>query len=202
MFVGESIIIGRVSVSQSFTLKNRQDFKNRMMRSTPVVLRQARGKLPGLVVPGAIHGTFRRITQGIPHNRHLNVWVSELQEVEGGLTLDSFLEQHEYPFRQPDVHKLNIIDLDIDSHQKTLKHKFLLPNLKEECSLGQIYTSRLHHSIRDGFDFTAGIIDYLLMTEQEAQTDWHHRNFCFLLFVEGKEGIFIRRANRENPTAF
>ena len=38
------------------------------------------------------------------------------------------------------------------------------------------------------------------MTEQEAQTDWH-QDFTgtsgFLLFVEGKEGIFHRRANRE-----
>ena len=28
-------------------------------------------------------------------------------------------------------------------------------------------------SIREEFDFTAGISNYLLMTDQETQTDWH-----------------------------
>ena len=50
------------------------------------------------------------------------------------------------------------------------------------------------------------ISNYLLMTEQEAQTDWHQdftgTSVFFLLFVEGKERIFHRRANPESPTAF
>ena len=31
----------------------------------------------------------------------------------------------------------------------------------------------MNPSIREEFDFTAGISNYLMMTEQEAQTDWH-----------------------------
>ena len=62
----------------------------------------------------------------------------------------------------------------------------------------------MNPSIREEFDFTAGISNYLLMTEQEAQTDWHQDftgTSVFLLFVEGKERIFHRRANPESPTA-
>ena len=61
------------------------------------------------------------------------------------------------------------------------------------------------NAIREELNFTAGIGDYLLMTEQEAQTglaSGFHRNFCFLLFVQVQEGIFLRRAGRENLTAF
>ena len=61
-------------------------------------------------------------------------------------------------------------------------------------------------SIQEKFDFTAGISNYPLMTEQEAQTDWHQdftgTSVFFLLFVEGKERISYRRANPESPTAF
>ena len=60
-------------------------------------------------------------------------------------------------------------------------------------------------SIREEFDFTAGISNYLLMTEQEAQTDWH-QDFTgisvFLLFVEWKERVFRGRAKPESPTLF
>ena len=119
-----SFIRGRIPVSQSSTVNNRQDFKNRMMRSTPVVLRQARGKLPGLVVPSATNGTFRRITEGIPYNRHVNVCFSAVQEVEDSMTLDSFLDEHEHQFRQPYFHPMNIIDLDIGPHKKTMKQIF------------------------------------------------------------------------------
>ena len=54
-----------------------------------------------------------------------------------------------------------------------MKHTFSNPNLINEYSLGHTYTSRMDPSIREEFDFTAGISNYLLMTEQEAQTDWH-----------------------------
>ena len=86
------LIRWKVPVTQSFTVNNRQDFKNRMTRSTTclVVLRQARGKLPGLVVPSALHGTFRKITERIPCSRKVNVCFSALQEVENNMTLASF----------------------------------------------------------------------------------------------------------------
>ena len=187
------LIRGKLPVTQSFTVNNRQDFKNRKTRSTPspVVLRQARGKLPGLVI---LHSTFRRITEGIPCSSKVNVCFSALQEVENNITFASFLEHHEDPFRQPDLHPMNIIDLDIDPHQRTMKHTFSIPNLIKEYSLGHTYTSRMDPSIREEFDFTAGIINYLVMSEQEAQTNWH-QDFTgtfvfFLLFVEGKERIF------------
>ena len=64
----------------------------------------------------------------------------------------------------------------------------------EEYSLGQIYTSRLHHSIRDEFDFTAGISDYLLMSEEEAQTDWHQdftETSAFYFLLNGRKKFFL-----------
>ena len=181
------LIRGKQPVTQKFTVNNRQDFKNRMTRNTPspVVLRQARGKLFGLVVPSAIHGTFRRITEGIPCSRKVNVCFSALQEVENNITLASFLEHHEDPFHQPDLHPMNIIDLGIGPHQRTMKHTFSIPNLIKEYSLGHTYTSRMDPSIREEFDFTVGISKYLLLTEQEAQTDWHQEftgTSVFLIF--------------------
>ena len=201
------LIRGKVPVTQSFTVNNRQDFKNRMTRSTPclVVLRQARGTLPGLVVPSAIHGTFRKISEGIPCSRKVNVCFSALQEVENNMTLASFLQHHEDPFREEDLHPMNIIDLDIGPHQRTIKHTFSIPNLIKDFSLGLTHTLRMDPSIREEFDFTAGISNYLLMTETgstDGLASGFHRNFCFLLFVDGKERIFHRRANPESPTAF
>ena len=99
--------------------------------------------------------------------------LSTLQEVEDIMTLDSFLEQHEYPFRQPDIHSMKIIDFHIGPHKKTMKHKFSIPNFIEEYSLGKIYTSRMHHSIRVEFDFTAGISDY--RTGSTSCVWWLHR---------------------------
>ena len=128
------LIRGKVPDTQNFTVNNRQDFKNRMTRSpsSPVVLRQARGKLPGLVVPSAINGTFRRITEGIPCSRKVNVCFSTLQQVENNMTLARFLEHHEDPSSQPDIHPMNIIDLDIGPHQTTMIHTFSIPNLIKE----------------------------------------------------------------------
>ena len=178
-----------------------------MTRSTPspVVLRQARGKLAGLVVPSAMNGTFRRITEGIPCSRKVNVCFSALREVENNITLASFLEHHEVPFRQPDLHPMNIIDLDIGPHQRTMKHTFSIPNFIKEHSLGHTYTSRMDPSIREELDFTAGTSNYLLMTGQEEQTDWDQDltgTSVFLFFVEGKERIFNCKANPESPTVF
>ena len=86
------LIRGKVPVTQRFTVNKRQDFKNRMTRSpsSPVVLTQARDKLPGLVVPSAIHCTFRRITEGLPCSRKVSVCFSALQEVENNMTLATF----------------------------------------------------------------------------------------------------------------
>ena len=164
-------IRGKLPVTQSFTVNNRQDFKNRMTRSTPspVVLRQTRGKLPSLVVPSAIHGTFRRITEGKPCSRKVNMCFSALQEVENNITLASFWSfMKTHSASQPDLHPTNIIDLDIGPHQRTMKRTFSIPNLTKEYSLGHTHTSRIDPSIREEFDFTAGISNYLLMTEQEA----------------------------------
>ena len=75
-----------------------------------------------------------------------------------------------------------------------MKHKFSIPNLIEEYSLGHIYTSRLHHSIRDEFDFTAAISDYLLMSEHEAQTDWHQDftgTSASYFLLKGRNEFFI-----------
>ena len=132
------LIRGKVPVTQRFTVNNRQDFRNRMTSSTPcpVVLRQARGKLPGLVVPSAIHGIFRRITEGIPCSRKVNVCFSALQVVENNMTLASFLEHHEDPFREQDLHPMNIVDLDIGPHQRTMKHTFFYSKLDKRTFSG------------------------------------------------------------------
>ena len=100
--------------------------------SRSVILGQARGKLPGLDVPSAIHGTFRRITEGMPCSRKVNVCFSALQEVENKMTLASFLQRLEDPLRQPDFHTMNIIDLDIGPHQRTMKQTFSIPHLIKE----------------------------------------------------------------------
>ena len=140
-----------------------------MTRSTPcpVVLRPARGKLPGLVVPSAIHGTFRKVTEGIPCSRKVNVCFSALQEVEN-MTLASFLEHHEDPFRKQDLHPMNIIDLDIDPHQRTTKHTVSIPNLIKDYSLGHTYTSRMDPSIREEFDFT--LMDQAMVNQPQIST--------------------------------
>ena len=49
-------------------------------------------------------------------------------------------------------------------------------------------------SIREEFDFTAGISNYLLMTEQEAQTDWCQDftgTSVFYFVVKGRKQFFI-----------
>ena len=119
-----------------------------MTRSTPspVVLRQARGKRPSLVVPSAIHGTFRRITEVIACSRKVNVCFSALQEVENNINLASFLEHHEDPFRQPDLHPMNIIDLDICPHRRPMKHTFLIPN-SEKRILARSYLHFMNGSL-------------------------------------------------------
>ena len=112
---------------------------------------------------------------------------------------------NEHPFRQPDIHPMNIIDLDIGPHKKTMKHKFSIPNLIEEYSLGHIYTSRLHHSIRDEFDFTAGISDYLLMSEEEAQTDWHQDftgTSAFYFLLNGRKEFFLVEPTEKTQERF
>ena len=63
----------------------------------------------------------------------------------------------------------------------------------------------MNPSIREEL-FTAGISNYLLMTEHEAKTDWHQdftgTSVFFFTFFDGKDRIFHRRANPESPTAF
>ena len=66
--------------------------------------------------------------------------------------LGKFLEHHEDPFREQDLHPMNIIDLDIGPHQRTMKHTFSIPNLIKDYSLGYTYTSRMDPSIREEFD--------------------------------------------------
>ena len=49
-------------------------------------------------------------------------------------------------------------------------------------------------SIREEFDFTAGISNYLLMTEGEAQTDWHQDftgTSVFYFLLKGRMKFFV-----------
>ena len=119
---------------------------------------------------------------------------SALQEVENNVTLASFLEHHEDPFREQDLHPMNIIDLDIGPHQRTMKHTFSIPSLIKDYSLFHTYTSRMVPSIREEFDVTAGISNYLSMAEQEAQTNWHQDSTgtsVFYFLLKGRKDIFI-----------
>ena len=75
----------------------------------------------------------------------------------------------------------------------------------KEYSLGDTYTSRMDPSIPEEFDFTAGISNYLLMTEQEAQTDWHQdftgtSNFYFLL--KGRKEFYIVEPTQKAQQCF
>ena len=65
---------------------------------SPVVLRQARGKIHGLLDASAINGTFLRETKELPSSTHLSVYFSAHQEVEDSKTLERFLEHYEDPF--------------------------------------------------------------------------------------------------------
>ena len=168
-----------------------------------VVLRQTRGKRPGLVVPSAIRGSFRRITEGVSRSRQVNMCFLALQAVEDSMTLDKFLEHHDHPIRQQDIHPTNIIDLDVGPHKKTMKHTFSFPNLVEEYSVGHIYISRITQSEKNFphcWHQWLPVDDWTGRTERMASG--FHQNVWFLLFVEGKERICCRRANRESPTAF
>ena len=115
-----------------------------MTRSTPcpVVLRQARGKLPGLVVPSAIHGTFRRITEGIPLQQVSKcVFFSTLGSGEQH-DCDKFFGASRRPiqaarFSSNEHHR--IIDLDIGPQHRTMKPTIFIPNLIKEYSLGHTY---------------------------------------------------------------
>ena len=74
-----------------------------------------------------------------------------------------------------------------------MKHTFSIPNLIEEYPPRHTYTSRMDSSIREEFDFTADISNYLLMTEQEAQTDWHQYftgSSVFYFMLKGRKYIY------------
>ena len=100
---------------------------------------------------------------------------------------------------------MNIIDLDIGPHQKTIKHTFSIPNLMEEYSLGHTYASRMDPSIREEFDFTAGIKNYLLMTEEEVQTDWHQDftgTSVFYFWLKGRKEFYIVEPTQKAQQCF
>ena len=110
------------------------------------------------------------------------------------MILAIFLEHNEDPFREQDIHPMYIIHLEIGPHQRTMKHTLSIPNLIKEYSLGHTYTSRMDPSIREEFDFTAGISNYLLMTEQEAQTNGHQDftgTSVFYFLLKGRKEFFI-----------
>ena len=60
-------------------------------------------------------------------------------------------------------------------------------------------------SVREESDFTAGISNYLLMTEQEAQTDWHQDftgTFVFYFLLKGRKEFFIVESTQKAQPRF
>ena len=47
------------------------------------------------------------------------------------MTLVRFLEHHEQTIRQPDIHRMNIIDRDIGTHKKTKNTHFRIQTSKK-----------------------------------------------------------------------
>ena len=100
---------------------------------------------------------------------------------------------HEDPFRQPDLHPMNIIDLDICPHP--MKHTFLIPNFEKKNIRSVILTpqERILHSEKSLTSLLAST-NYLLMPEQQAQTDWHQdfTGTCvFYFLLKGRKEFYI-----------
>ena len=60
-------------------------------------------------------------------------------------------------------------------------------------------------STREEFDFTAGISSYLLMTEQEAQTDWHQDltgTSVFYFLLKGRKEFLIVEPTQKAQQCF
>ena len=117
--------------------------------------------------------TFSEILEGVPQNRKLNVCFSSMQEVEDSITVKEFLRHNENQALEAQYHPMNVIDLDIETHQAKMTQKFSLPDLVTDLSYGHRVTAALPPSLQTRYDFTSGISNYLLMTEGGAQTNWH-----------------------------
>ena len=100
--------------------------------------------------------------------------------------------------------KSNIDNIESADSKNKISHKvdepFITVTRKKKLetlfkySLGHTYTSRMDPSIREEFDFTAGISNYLLMTEQEAQTNGHQDftgTSVFYFLLKGRKEFFI-----------
>ena len=87
---------------------------------------------------------------------------------------------------------MNVIDLDIEGHLNNMSHKFSLPDLVRDISFGHRMKAALPTFLRHQYDFTAGISNYLHLTDAGAQTT------VFYVVVKGRKHFYILENNESN----
>ena len=175
-----------------------------LQHSSPAVLRQCASLLTGLTIPADIL-TFREVLEGVPESRKINVCFSSLQEVEDAFTLKDFLTHNEDQALEPRYHPMNIIDLDIETHQRKMAHQFSLPDIVKDLSFGHRMGAALAPALKTRFDFTSGISNYLLMSEAGSQTNWHQDftgTSVFYVVVKGSKHFYIVEPTEQHQKLF
>ena len=177
---------------------------SQLQHSSPAVLRQGANLLRGLTIP-ADNLTFREVLEGVPESRKINVCFSSLQEVEDAFTLKDFLTHNEDQTLEARYHPMNIIDLDIETHQIKMAHQFSLPDLVKDLSFGHRMTAALNSALNTQFDFSSGISNYLLMAEAGSQTNWHQDftgTSVFYVVVKGSKHFYIVEQTEQHQKLF
>ena len=176
----------------------------RALQLKPAVVRNGTNLLPGLEIPRD-ELSFRQVLEGFPLSRKVNVCFSSLQEVEDDFDLMDLLTHNENQTLQADYHPMNVIDLDIEGHLNNMSHKLSLPDLVRDISYGHRMKAALPYFLRQQYDFTAGISNYLLLTEAGAQTNWHQDftgTSVFYVVVKGRKDFYILENNELNQNLF
>ena len=106
------------------------------------------------------------------------------------------LTHNENQTLQADYHPMNVIDLDIEGHLNNMSHKFSLPDLVRDISYGHRMKAALPTFLRHQYDFTAGISNYLHLTDSGAQTT------VFYVVVKGRKHFYILENNESNQNFF
>ena len=193
-----------VDATNDFDVSSQEVAELRVRQIKPAVVRNGTNFLPGLEIPQD-ELSFRQVLDGFPLTRKINVCFSSLQEVEDEFDLMDLLTHNENQTLQADYHQMNVIDLDIEGHLNNMSHKFSLPDLVRDISYGHRMKAALPTFLRHQYDFTAGISNYLLLTEAGAQTNWHQDftgTSVFYLVVKGRNNFYILENNESNQKLF
>ena len=190
--------------TDDFDVSSPELAETRELQLKPAVVRNGTNLFPGLEIPRD-ELSFRQVLEGFPLSRKINVCFYSLQEVEDDFDLMDLLTHNENQTLQADYHPMNVIDLDIEGHLNKMSHKFSLPDLVRDISYGHRMKAALPSFLRHQYDFTAGISNYLLLTEAGAQTNWHQDftgTSVFYVVVKGRKDFYILEKNGLNQNLF